>query len=97
LSVPLYTATHSLDVLAEWQLWARTFGLPMLAADADGRLREPFARLGGLRVEMPCDRRRRRGTIAARRPRILMRRKPGRSVADAVIHRECEIIAGDWR
>jgi hypothetical protein len=95
LSVPLYTATHSLDVLAEWELWARTFGLPMLAADADGILREPFARLGGLRVETPSDRRRRRGTIAARRPRILMRRQAGRDVAQAVVHREHEMIARD--
>jgi hypothetical protein len=95
LSVPLYTATHSLDVLAEWQMWARAFGLPMLAADADGKLREPFARLGAVRVEAPRDRRRRRGAVALRRPRILMRRKPGRGVADAVIHREREIIAAD--
>jgi uncharacterized protein DUF6101 len=93
LSVPLFTASDSLDVLAEWQLWARTFALPMLAADEHGTLREPFARLGGVRLEKPCDRKRRRGTIATRRPRILMRRQPGCPRADAAVHREREIIA----
>jgi hypothetical protein len=95
LSVPLFTATDSNDVLAEWQLWARIFAAPMLVADDDGTLREPFARLGGVRVEKPCARKRRRGSIAARRPRILMRRKPGRPRADAAVHREHEIIARD--
>jgi uncharacterized protein DUF6101 len=95
LSVPLFTATDSDDVFAEWQMWARAFAMPMLVADADGTLREPFARLGGVRLEKPCARRRRRGSIATRRPRILMRRKPGRPQAGAAVHRECEIIARD--
>lgn len=95
LSVPLFTATDSLEVLAEWQLWARIFAMPMLVADDDGVLREPFARLGAVRVEKPCTRKRRRGPIAARRPRILMRRKPGRPRADATVHREREIIGRD--
>jgi hypothetical protein len=95
LSVPLFSATDSNDVFAEWQLWARAFAMPMLVADADGTLREPFTRLGGVRVEKPCPRRRRRGSIATRRPRILMRRKPGRPQAGAAVHREREIIARD--
>src|SRR5271169_1708549 len=53
LSVPLFTATDSNDVFAEWQLWARAFAMPMLVAGADGTLREPFTRLGGVRVEAP--------------------------------------------
>jgi Family of unknown function (DUF6101) len=93
LSIPLFTATDSLDVLAEWQLWARIFALPMLAADSEGKLREPFARLGGVRVEKPCARKRRRGPVAQRRPRILLRRKPGCRRAETAVHREHEIIA----
>jgi hypothetical protein len=93
LSIPLFTATDSLDVLAEWQTWARTFAMPMLVADDDGTLREPFPRLGGVRVDKPSARKRRRGAIAQRRPRILMRRKPGRRRPDAAVHREREIIA----
>ena len=95
LSVPLFSATDSLDVLAEWQTWARIFAMPMLVADEDGTLREPFARLGGVRVEPPSARKRRRGAIARRRPRIFMRRKPGRVGADTTVHREREIIARD--
>ncbi|HVX91712.1 MAG TPA: DUF6101 family protein [Xanthobacteraceae bacterium] len=93
LSVPLFVAADGTDVIAEWQLWARVLDLPLLVADADGRLREPFARLGAVRVASACERRRRRRGMAKRRPRILMRRKPGRPAAATVIHREREIIA----
>jgi hypothetical protein len=91
LSVPLFTATESTDVLAEWRLWARVFGMPLLVVDDDGKLQERFARLGAIRVAPPCARVR-RGSIRKRRPGILMRRKPGRPGATA-IHREREIIA----
>jgi hypothetical protein len=93
LSVPLFTATDSLDVLAEWRTWARIFAMPMLVAEPDGTLREAFPRLGGVRIEKPSARKRRRGAVARRRPRILLRRKPGRREADAAVHREREIIA----
>jgi hypothetical protein len=93
LSIPLYSATDSDDVLAEWQLWARTFAMPMLIADRDGKLSQAFPHIGAVRVAAPSPRRRARATLARRRPRILMRRKPGRLPAIAVVHREREIIA----
>jgi hypothetical protein len=92
LSVPLFAATEATDLLAEWRLWGRIFGLPLLAAAYDGTLREAFACLGAVRVAAPCPRRRRSGTIRTRRPRFLARRKPGRAGA-ARVHREREIIA----
>jgi hypothetical protein len=94
LSVPLYSAEHTNDVVAEWQLWARVFGLPLLVADPAGSLREPFRRLGGARVGMPAPRRRRRNAIKARRPSILLRRRPGVMPELPVVYRgEREIIA----
>jgi hypothetical protein len=93
LSIPLFSAPDSNDVLAEWQLWARTFAMPMLIADRDGKLTEAFPHLGAVRVEAPSPRRRVRATLARRRPRILMRRKPGRLPAMPAVHREREIIA----
>jgi Family of unknown function (DUF6101) len=93
LSIPLFSATDSNDVLAEWQLWARTFAMPMLIADGDGKLTEAFPQMGAVRVEAPSPRRRCRATLARRRPRILMRRKPGRMPATPVVHSEREIIA----
>jgi hypothetical protein len=94
LSVPLYSAEHTNDVVAEWQLWARVFGLPLLVADPAGSLREPFRRLGGVRVGAPAPRRRRRNVIKARRPSILLRRRPGIMPELPVVHRdEREIIA----
>ena len=94
LSVPLYSAEHTNDVVAEWQLWARVFGLPLLVADPAGSLREPFRRLGGVRVGGPAPRRRRRNAIKARRPTIFLRRRPGLMPELPVVYRgEREIIA----
>jgi hypothetical protein len=94
LSLPLYRASDGTDVVAEWQSWARVLRLPLLVAEADGRLREPFARIGAVRVGLPCWRRRRRTAIKARRPTVPLRRRMGRSIANAVVHRgEREIIA----
>jgi hypothetical protein len=94
LSVPLYAASDSDDVTAIWKAWGRVLGLPLLVAENDGALREPFARLGGLAIDDPQPRRRRRSVLKRRRPSILLRRKPGRRVDGARVHRgEHEIIA----
>jgi len=94
LSLPLFASADGDDIVAEWQAWAKVLGLPLLVADNDGALREPFARLGVLRVERPTWRRRRRSAIARRRPSRLMRRRAGKLPATPTVHRgEREIIA----
>jgi hypothetical protein len=94
LSLPLFQAEQSDDVVAEWQSWGRALGLPLLVAEGDGTLREAFARLGAVRIAAPIARRRRRGTLARRRPSRLLRRKPGRLPETPAVHRdEREIIA----
>jgi len=94
LSLPLYAAAESDDILAAWQCWGRVLGLPLLVAEEDGSLREPFTRLGALRVEAPTWRRRRRTAVARRRPGRLMRRRVGLWPQHAVVHSdEREIIA----
>jgi hypothetical protein len=94
LSLTLYRATDSIDIIAEWQSWGRALRLPLLVAEADGRLREPFARIGAVRVAAPVARRRRHSALKARRPSILLRRRAGRSLAGAAVHHgEREIIA----
>jgi hypothetical protein len=96
LSLPLYRAPDTSDVVAEWQSWGRALKLPLLVAEADGRLREPFARLGAIRVATPVARRRRRSALKPRRPSIFLRRRTGGSLAGAPVHRgEREIIARD--
>jgi uncharacterized protein DUF6101 len=92
LSVPLFAATEATELLAEWRLWGRILGMPLLALGDDGTLHEAFARLGAVRVADPCERHRRRGSVRKRRPSILMRRKPGRARV-TMVHREREIIA----
>jgi hypothetical protein len=94
LSVPLYVAEDGEDVVAEWQLWGRVLGRPLLVVALDGTMREPFARIGQVVVKPAAPRRRRSGSVGKRRPRILSRRKPGRLTATTPVHRgEREIIA----
>ena len=82
--------------MAEWKSWSRVLGVPLLVDDGDGTVREPFQRLGQLNVGPALARKKRRAAIRWRRPSILMRRKPGRPMADASVHREeREIIARD--
>jgi len=96
LSLPLFAAAESDEIVAEWQSWGRVLGLPLLVAEPDGSLREPFARIGALRIEPPTWRRRRRGALARRRPARLMRRRVGAWPVAPVVHRdEREIIARD--
>lgn len=94
LSVPLFIAPDGTEALAEWQLWARVLALPLLVCDDDGAYRQPFACLGLVRVATAQPRRRRHTAVRGRRPRILMRRKPGRFGEQPTVHRgEREIIA----
>ena len=94
LSIELYAAQNSDDVVAEWQLWSRVLGVPCLVAGSDGALAEPFPRLGAVRTKAPAQRRRRRSPLSKRRPRFLARRRAGVARNAALIHRaEREIIA----
>ena len=94
LSLPLFTAPESDDIVAEWQSWARVLGLPLLVAGEDGNFREPFARIGALRIAAPTWRRRRRSAVARRRPPRLLRRRAGSLSQTPPVHcGEREIIA----
>jgi len=94
LSLPLFSSPQTDDIVAEWQSWGRVLGLPLLIAKSDGSLREPFPRLGALRIEAPTWRRRRRSAIARRRPSRLLRRRPGKLSDAPLVHRgEREIVA----
>ncbi len=90
LSIELYSAENSDDVVAEWQLWSRVLGVPPLVAGPDGALTEPFPRIGGVRHNAPTQRRRRRSSVARRRPRFLARRRPG-------VHRIVPLVHADER
>jgi hypothetical protein len=94
LSLPLFASAERDDIVAEWQSWGRVLGLPLLVAEGDGSLREPFTRMGALRVEAPTWRRRRKSAIARRRPSRLWRRRVVKQPENPVVHRgEREIIA----
>ncbi len=94
LSLPLFASTDTDDIVAEWQIWGRVLGLPLLIAETDGTIREAFARLGHLRIAPATWRRRRRSAIARRRPSRLLRRQIGRTDRKTFVYRgEREITA----
>jgi hypothetical protein len=94
LTLLLFCSSQPDEIVAEWQSWSRVLGLPLLIRDNDGTLREPFPRLGRLRIEPPTWRRRRRTAVARRRPSRLLRRRVAGLLAAVIVHRgEREIIA----
>ncbi len=94
LALPLFMSVEPDEAFAEWRSWGQVLGLPLLVTEADGSLRNPFARMGGVRLERPRPRRRRRSVLKKRRPSILLRRMPGTLTASTPVHRgEREIIA----
>ena len=93
LSLTLYRAADGGDIVAEWRAWGRALGVPLLVTEADGRLREPFERVGAVRVGRAISRRRRRSARKARRPTLPLRRRQPLG-SPPVVHRgEREIIA----
>jgi hypothetical protein len=94
LSLPLYFADDGERLVADWQLWANALSKPLLIADGEGRLREPFAHIGGVVLGETVPRRSRRTALRARRPKIFRRRATSQSFDAMLVHRgEREIIA----
>jgi hypothetical protein len=93
LSLPLYVAEKSEDIIVICKAWSRVLRLPLLT-DPHPRPRRRIVRLGALAIGKVAQRRRRRAAIRQRRPSILMRRKPGCSSQEPMRHcGEREIIA----
>ncbi len=81
LSVPLIVTPDDAEIEHAWMMWSDLFALPQIDEESD------IAR-------EPAPRRRRHHIIKARRPKFLVRRKPGYTSTSATIHRnEREIIA----
>jgi hypothetical protein len=94
LVLPLFASGEADEAFAEWRAWAKVLGLPLLVAEDDGGLREPFARMGGVRIERLRPRRRRRTAMKRRRPTMPLRRQTGKLTDATPMHRdEREIIA----
>lgn len=93
LALTLFVAAEADDAMAEWRSWGNVLGLPLLVED-DGKLREPFARMGGVRIGRVRQRRRRHNAIKRRRPTASLRRRMGKITEATPVHRgEHEIIA----
>lgn len=93
LALPLFVSAEVDDAFAEWRSWGNVLGLPLLVED-EGKLREPFARMGGVLIARVRARRRRHNAIKARRPTMPLRRRTGKLTPATPVHRgESEIIA----
>ncbi|MGH6725862.1 MAG: DUF6101 family protein [Pseudolabrys sp.] len=94
LALPLFRSGEADEAFAEWRAWAKVLGLPLLVAEDDGVLREPFTRLGGVCIDGVRPRRRRRSALKRRRASMPLRRATGKLTEATPVHRgEREIIA----
>jgi len=94
LALPLFASTEADEAFAEWRAWGNVLGLPLLVSEDGGDLHEPFARIGGVRVDDVRPRRRRRSALKRRRPTMSLRRSTGRITETTPVHSgEREIIA----
>jgi hypothetical protein len=80
LTIPLCVSSDRDEITSAWQTWSEIFALPQLAEEA----------------HEPAPRRRRHNVIKARRPKFLVRRRPGDLLNAANSYQgEREIIARD--
>jgi hypothetical protein len=94
LALSLFVSTETDDAVAEWRSWSNVLGVPQLIDDDEGGYREPFARIGGVRIERVRPRRRRHSALKRRRASMPLRRKAGKLTDMTLVHRgEREIIA----
>ena len=91
LSLPLVVADCYDEIVADWQAWSKTLGLPLMLIEADGSLTQPVAHIGRLRFDGSLSRR--RSSNRRRRPRFLARRKTGLPERTGTRYAEREIIA----
>ena len=81
LSIPLCVSADRVEIDTAWQMWSEIFALPQLPEEI---------------IREPAMRRRRRNAIRERRPKFLVRRRPGALLnAAGMYHGEREIIARD--
>lgn len=94
LALPLFMSSEADEAFAEWRSWSTVLGLPQLVSDDEGGWREPFARIGGVRIAPVRSRRRRHSCLKRRRPSMPLRRKGGKLTPNVAVYRgEREIIA----
>jgi hypothetical protein len=80
LTIPLCVSSDREEIASAWQMWSEIFALPQLAEE----------------TREPAPRRRRHNVIKARRPKFLVRRRPGDLLNAPSVHQgEREIIARD--
>ncbi len=91
-SLVLHEGAGLENAVADWQGWARRLGLPLLMIEADGTVSEVAGAPNRIAVGKPGPRRR-SSVLRDRRPRFLVRRKPGFAGMMPVHGCEGEIIA----
>jgi hypothetical protein len=77
LSVPLASTQDDVDVIADWRSWSKFFTLPALIETEPGRFVASLETRPACATSRSAKPRRRGRLLANRRPRFLVRRKPG--------------------
>lgn len=91
--VTLHDGAADGDGLAEWRLWSRALGLPLLVEELDGRRSTPKRMIGLVEALRPRPRRG-KSFLKGRRTRFQQKRTTGRLTAETpVVRGEREIIA----
>ncbi len=92
LSLPLMVTLEMDDVVADWRAWGRALSLPLLMVNPDGSYQPVEDRIGAVAVGVTRPRRR-RTVLAKRRPRFLLRRRPGNGELGTPVNDEREITS----
>lgn len=93
LSLPLAVTRDMEQLAGDWRAWSQTLGLPMLLVEIDGTV-SPVETVTPAVIGSPQPRRR-TGLLTKRRPRFLVRRRPGAAGEQPVLRGLREIIAPD--
>ena len=91
LTLPLSAGRTVEEAADDWRRWCDLLRLPMLLVEADGRMMR-IGHAEGVPIGVPQPRRR-NALLTRRRPRFLVRRRPGRSGPMEVLTGWREIIA----
>lgn len=75
LAIVLFEARDDRDILAVWKAWARYFALPKLLERRPGELECETNQIGALAMGLRPLWRRRGGSLAKRKPKLLNRRR----------------------
>lgn len=84
LAIVLYEAQDNRDIAAVWTAWAKFFSIPKLLESRPGELTAATANIGAITMGARPLWRRRGGSLAQRKPKLLNRRRSAHAILSPV-------------